>query len=72
MTITEMFLKGEGGNLARSMLAQTGSMDEEYCATWKIGVLGLARFTAQLLYHFSKKIIFILHLFYLSKQIVLT
>lgn len=65
MTITEMFLKGEGGNLARSMLAQTGCMgEEEYCATWTIGVLGLARFTTQLLYPFCKKIfVLILHLF---------
>jgi hypothetical protein len=56
MTITEMFLKGEGGNLARSMLAQTGWMDEEYCATWTSGAVGLARFIAQLLYSFCMKI----------------
>ncbi|XP_052066058.1 nuclear pore complex protein Nup160-like isoform X1 [Mytilus californianus] len=58
MTITEMFLKGEGGNQVRIKLAKTGCMDEDPCATWTIAVLGLARFTAELLWPMNESFLF--------------
>lgn len=39
-----------GGTRARTELSKTGSIDDENTGTWTTGVLGLAKFTAQLLY----------------------
>ncbi|XP_060078941.1 nuclear pore complex protein Nup160-like [Ylistrum balloti] len=56
--LAELFIQAVGGTQARQMLAQTRLMENEPCATWTLGILGLTKFVSRLVWPMSPYFVF--------------